>query len=254
MVKFRNGLKQRQQAEAQVMRQQMQEELIATHPQIAKLDPVEKERALIELRDKAELKRKKRLKEHLEFFTDAIVAIIITIMLLEIPIPGEGHTYHEFIWGVIVFLTSFFIMADFWFDHHKIFDGVEAVTEWIVILDFIYTGFLSIIPLLTKWLMVGVSSLTIFNFGVVLIVVKLLQYALRLEVSKIRFKQRPQTLKIFLRYGRLRFWAMLFWYGLIILVGRFIPAIGYWFFIGVPLVSFIFSHIANEHDVNHIDG
>ncbi|MBF0840239.1 DUF1211 domain-containing protein [Staphylococcus lentus] len=37
-----------------------------------------------------------RLKEHLEVFTDAVIAIIATIMLLEIPLPSHATSFHAF--------------------------------------------------------------------------------------------------------------------------------------------------------------
>lgn len=46
--------------------------------------------------------------EHISVFNDAVLAIIITVMVLEVPYPGKGGVqYSSFIEDVILFLISF---------------------------------------------------------------------------------------------------------------------------------------------------
>ena len=50
---------------------------------------------------------------HLSALTDGVTAIFITVMMLEIPYPTSEKTYWGFLWSILVFLVSFFIIADF---------------------------------------------------------------------------------------------------------------------------------------------
>ena len=61
------------------------------------------------------------LREHLQAFNDGVIAIIITIIVLEIqPAINEVH-YQGFLSDIAVFLITFFIVADFWYDLHLSF-------------------------------------------------------------------------------------------------------------------------------------
>ena len=69
----------------------------------------------------AQKKEPERLWEHLQAFNDGVMAIIITIIVLEIqPAIHEVH-YEQFIANIIVFLITFFVVADFWYDLHLAF-------------------------------------------------------------------------------------------------------------------------------------
>ncbi|MDH6364860.1 putative membrane protein [Enterococcus sp. PF1-24] len=107
------------------------------------------------------------LKKHLEVFNDAVIAIIITVMVLEVPLPNENiASYYTFLQSVLVFLISFFIVANFWYDLHQIYSLLKKATRKILIINFIFLFTLSLIPLLTKWIMQNPSSLAVINYGV----------------------------------------------------------------------------------------
>ncbi|MCU5752956.1 TMEM175 family protein [Lactococcus lactis] len=50
-------------------------------------------------------------------------------MLLEIPVPSGNQGYWEFISSVGIFLVSFVVTANFWFNRHKIFALTEEITK-----------------------------------------------------------------------------------------------------------------------------
>ena len=52
-------------------------------------------------------KLKSGLKGHLSTLNDGVIAIIITIMLLELPFPSEVG-YKSFLWAILIFFVSFF--------------------------------------------------------------------------------------------------------------------------------------------------
>lgn len=63
-------------------------------------------------------------KLRIELFSDAVIAIVITIAALEIPIPHDGN-YSQFIESLVTFAISFFIIASYWNDHRKLFEQIK---------------------------------------------------------------------------------------------------------------------------------
>ena len=69
-------------------------------------------------------------KERLVAFTDGVVAIIITIMVLELKLP-QGTTLHDLLPILPVFLSyllSFVFVAIYWNNHHHLLQLAHRVT------------------------------------------------------------------------------------------------------------------------------
>lgn len=128
----------------------------------------------------AQKKEPERLWEHLQAFNDGVMAIIITIIVLEIqPAIHEVH-YEQFIANIIVFLITFFVVADFWYDLHLAFSYyIFKPTKTIAILDFFFLADLSLLPVMTKWIMAESSTFAVANFGIVFLVAKILEYLIQ---------------------------------------------------------------------------
>ena len=83
--------------------------------------------------DKDDLESDARAAERLTFFSDAVIAIAITLLAIELPLP-EGGSVSAF-WGSVrdesghyaAFLISFLAIAAAWNSHHDIFRYVRRV-------------------------------------------------------------------------------------------------------------------------------
>jgi uncharacterized membrane protein len=71
--------------------------------------------------------------ERLTFFADAVIAIAITLLALELPVP-EGATNRELLHSVgehrneyLAFLISFIVIGAHWTGHHRVFRWVESL-------------------------------------------------------------------------------------------------------------------------------
>jgi uncharacterized membrane protein len=71
--------------------------------------------------------------ERLTFFADAVIAIAITLLALELPRP-EGssnaqvlHSAYEHRWEYLAFLISFLVVGGHWSGHHRVFRYVTAL-------------------------------------------------------------------------------------------------------------------------------
>jgi TMEM175 potassium channel family protein len=73
--------------------------------------------------------------DRLTFFSDAVVAIAITLLALELPVPSGGtnaevlHDVNEHVGEYLAFLISFLVISVHWFGHHRVFRYVSAVSR-----------------------------------------------------------------------------------------------------------------------------
>jgi uncharacterized membrane protein len=93
-------------------------------------------------------------RDRLEAFSDAVIAIVITIMVLELTVPhGED-------WGALrplipVFLAyvlSFVNLGIYWNNHHHMFLTVERINGRILWANLHLLFWLSLFPFMTGWI------------------------------------------------------------------------------------------------------
>ena len=111
-------------------------------------------------------------KNRLEAFSDGVIAIIITIMVLELKVP-HGTTL-DALWPLIpVFLSyllSFIYVGIYWNNHHHMLHAVTQVDGRILWANLHLLFWLSLIPFVTGW--VGenhAASVPVAMYGVVLL-------------------------------------------------------------------------------------
>ena len=104
--------------------------------------------------------KKLMTKERLSAFLDAILAIIMTILVLELPKPAElsWAGIWELRTSYIAFAVSFFGLAVLWADWHREWHDVKAITEKTVWSMIIVVFFMAFMPYLT-----GLLASDIFN-------------------------------------------------------------------------------------------
>lgn len=93
-------------------------------------------------------------KGRLEAFSDGVLAIIITIMVLEIKVP-HGQELSELTTLVPVFLSyllSFIYIGIYWNNHHHMLSTVNSVTGDILWANLHLLFWLSLIPFATGWI------------------------------------------------------------------------------------------------------
>ena len=90
----------------------------------------------------------------LEAFSDGVIAIILTIMVLELKVPGTADPkalLHA--WPIFVsYVISFFFVSVYWINHHHLFHRVKRVDLPILWSNIGMLFFLSLIPFFTEWM------------------------------------------------------------------------------------------------------
>ena len=93
-------------------------------------------------------------KNRLEAFTDGVIAVIITIMVLELKAPHDA-TWPALLAQSHVFLSyvlSFVYVGIYWNNHHHMMQATEAVNGMIMWANLFLLFWLSLIPFVTSWL------------------------------------------------------------------------------------------------------
>lgn len=134
-------------------------------------------------------------KGRLEAFSDGVIAIIITIMVLEMKAP-QDTTEASLLTVLPVFLSyilSFIYVAIYWINHHQIVDSVETIGTKVLLANLHLLFWLSLIPFATSWLGENhLSSLPVALYGGVLL---MCAFAFRvLELTLLEANQANQKL------------------------------------------------------------
>ena len=93
-------------------------------------------------------------KARLEAFSDGVIAIIITIMVLELKVPhGDGLAALNPLLPVFFsYVLSFIFVGIYWINHHHMVHTVRRVTASILWANLHLLFWLSLIPFVTGWL------------------------------------------------------------------------------------------------------
>ena len=93
-------------------------------------------------------------KNRMEAFSDGVLAIIITIMVLEMKIP-HGHdldALRPLIPVLLSYLMSFIYLGIYWNNHHHMLQTVKTVSGSILWANLHLLFWLSLIPFATGWM------------------------------------------------------------------------------------------------------
>ena len=94
-------------------------------------------------------------KHRLEALTDGIFAVAMTLLVIELKLPEHATVHHpsDLAIGVvrliptfIAWIISFFVLAIFWFSHHRLFHYLRIVDGPLLWLNILYLGFVSLMP------------------------------------------------------------------------------------------------------------
>jgi uncharacterized membrane protein len=112
-----------------------------------------------------------------ETFFDAIIAIVITVLVLKIPQPASPTlaAFLDLKTMYIAYLISFMILYNLWYANHNLFHLVETIDNTTLWIYGIMTFVISLIPYFTIWLANNVNSIAAETmFGVIFIATHIL--------------------------------------------------------------------------------
>jgi len=126
-------------------------------------------------------------KSRLEAFSDGVLAIIITIMVLEMKVPHSSD-FNSLLPVLPVFLSyilSFIYLAIYWNNHHHMMHTVKEVSGSILWANMHLLFWLSLIPFTTGWM--GENHFTpapVSLYGIVLLMAAIAYFILQKQIIK----------------------------------------------------------------------
>ena len=185
-------------------------------------------------------------KNRLEAFSDGVLAIVITIMVLELTLPqGDGiKDFAQILPLLLTYALSFFFVAIYWVNHHIIFNLLEKVNLKIIWANIVWLFVISLIPFTTAW--AGKYPTSFAPLAVYFADMALASIVFHLTYFLI-LKQNGKKCKLGLRSI-----VSLVVYTLAAVVGGFCPIVA---FVVVALVScwWIFPERKNSKHINLIN-
>jgi uncharacterized membrane protein len=99
----------------------------------------------------------------LEAFSDGVIAVIITIIVLELKVPASDGVagLRAGAPTVFLYLLTFVQVGIYWVNHHYLVDEVVTVSHGILWANLVFLFCLSLFPFATDW--IGVKGLSSFS-------------------------------------------------------------------------------------------
>jgi uncharacterized membrane protein len=127
-------------------------------------------------------------KTRLEAFSDGVLAIIITIMVLELKVPHDASAAALLnLWPVFLsYVLSFVYVGIYWNNHHHMLHTVHHVSGGILWANLHLLFWLSLIPFVTGWMGENhFAALPTALYGVVLLMAAIAYFILQAAIIRV---------------------------------------------------------------------
>lgn len=190
------------------------------------------------------------LKERVLVFSDAIIAIILTIMVLEIPIKYASSgdiVWQTLLSAVGIYFISFCFVANLWFQTAYAFNRIEQVKNKSLVVYLLLLFFLSLVPAATRILIEDTTQQTVLIYGILTLIVTVLMRRLvtaltKQSITEINLqKRRVDELN---RQDMLSFIARI----IILIIGLVQVHVALVIYLALPILAFLQNMIDREED------
>jgi uncharacterized membrane protein len=126
-------------------------------------------------------------KTRLEAFSDGVIAILITIMVLELRVPHgtEFVSLKPMIPVFFSYVLSFAYLAIYWNNHHHMLHTVKKVGGGILWANLNLLFWLSLVPFVTAWMGENnFAPIPVAMYGVVLLMAAVAYYVLQIMILR----------------------------------------------------------------------
>ncbi|MCW2617014.1 MAG: hypothetical protein JWR28_163 [Modestobacter sp.] len=123
----------------------------------------------------------------MEAFSDGVIAILITVMVLELPVP-QGTTWgalHDALPVLLTYVLSFVYLGIYWNNHHHMLQATDRVTGLILWANLHLLFWLSLVPFTTAWMGENhFAAVPASAYGIVLLAAALAFFALQRAIIR----------------------------------------------------------------------
>ena len=110
--------------------------------------------------------------DRLNALTDGVVAIVLTIMVLELKVPEEPtlHAVMRILPLLAAYLLAFIYVAIYWNNHHHMMQSARKITGTVLWANHSLLFCLTLFPLMIRWIdETGPTAWPVASFGLVLV-------------------------------------------------------------------------------------
>ncbi len=191
------------------------------------------------------------IKERFEPLSDAILAIAMTILVLEIGVPASQAELPKLWEAIGLFLVSFVVLANFWYERVLIMHASKHGTMPAFFLDVLAHGMVALYPLAIKMLVdYSDKQLGIAFFGAITVISNLLLDSAGFMLLKHATEMRSSEQDSALVYGWMRRRALsrLLSGATMFFIAYLFPTFGIYFYLLAPFLRFvnIYQHSSRE--------
>jgi uncharacterized membrane protein len=124
-------------------------------------------------------------KERLASFSDAVFAVIITIMVLQLRLPPEATftaLFQE--WPTALsYAVSYLLIVIMWINHHALWSFAKQSTPRLIVWNFVHMFCASLVPFATAWVAeTRIAPVPAFVYAAVIVLVNLAYHGFAYEV------------------------------------------------------------------------
>ena len=135
-------------------------------------------------------------KGRLEAFSDAVIAIIMTIMVLEL--QGPDGTSWQALWDLhavfFCYVLSFVYLGIYWNNHHHLIKATDRITGGVLWANLNLLFWLSLFPFVTGWMGEhNFAEVPTAVYGIVLLLAAIAYYVLQTVIVRAQHESTLQT-------------------------------------------------------------
>ena len=177
------------------------------------------------------------MKGKLDALSDAIIAIAITVLVLEINTPTMGQFAKE----IFLFAQSFVVIANFWFERSQFFGRSKRISFSILSIDLVAHLGICLVPLFTKFLFsFDERVVSVLAYGILIAIISVLfdienYFVLKQALKEASYERTDEMLTVFKRFHIRSYLSSVIILGLSFVA----PQIVMYFYLLIPITKFL---------------
>lgn len=190
------------------------------------------------------------MKERVVVFGDAIIAIILTIIVLELPIRTAANgavDMYSLLRAVGIYFISFCFVANLWFQTGYAFNKIDQVKNKALVAYLLLLFFLSLVPSATRLLIEDTTKQTLMIYGILTLIVTLIMRRLIVALTEQSLKDEEQRKRRISELNKQDMMAIGFRIVLLIF-GNFFVRPALIIYLILPIMAFLQNIIDREED------
>ena len=146
------------------------------------------------------------MKGKLDALSDAIIAIAITVLVLEINTPTSMEGMWQFAKEIFLFAQSFVVIANFWFERSQFFGRSKRISFSILSIDLLAHLGICLIPLFTKFLFSFENRvISVLAYGILIAIISVLfdienYFVLKQSLTEAEYARKDEMLILFRKF------------------------------------------------------